>query len=73
MPNYDPQPPVFRVATLTLGPLDTNCYLLADAESGEAEAIDPADDAPAILRLARREGWSIRHILLTHGHFDHAA
>jgi glyoxylase-like metal-dependent hydrolase (beta-lactamase superfamily II) len=51
--------------------VNTTCYILGDSESGRAVVIDPADSAPAILRELEQEGWTLSHILATHGHFDH--
>jgi glyoxylase-like metal-dependent hydrolase (beta-lactamase superfamily II) len=59
------------VVTLTLGLLQTNCYLVADEATGDAVVVDPADDAPAIARAAQARGWTIHRILATHAHFDH--
>ncbi len=59
-----------KIITLPLGQLETNCYLVAD-ENGVAAVIDPADNAPAILHAAQKNGWNVRAVLLTHGHFDH--
>lgn len=59
------------VEPLTLGMLQTNCYLVADEATGDAVVIDAADDAPAIVRAAQARGWAIRRILATHAHFDH--
>lgn len=55
---------------LTVGPLQTNCYLVAD-ESGVCAVIDPGDDPEKILAYAREHGLRICAVLLTHGHFDH--
>lgn len=60
-----------KVMQLPLGPLQTNCYLLACATTGQAAVIDPAWDGRAILDQATAQGWAIGHILLTHAHFDH--
>ncbi len=60
-----------QVLKLTLGPLQTNCYLLGDEQSGDALVIDPADHADLLVKTAREHGWTIRAILATHGHFDH--
>ncbi len=60
-----------EVLKLTLGPLQTNCYLLGDAQSGDALVIDPSDHADLLVKTAREHGWTIRAILATHGHFDH--
>ena len=54
-----------------LGPLQTNCYVLACNETKRAAVIDPAWDGRAIYDKTVAEGWSIQHILLTHSHFDH--
>ena len=55
---------------LTVGPLQTNCYLVAD-ESGVCAVIDPGDEPEKILAYAREHGLRICAVLLTHGHFDH--
>ncbi len=56
---------------LTLGPLQTNCYIVGDTDTGDAIVIDPADQAELLAQTARERDWTIRHILATHGHFDH--
>lgn len=55
---------------LTVGPLQTNCYLVAE-ESGVCAVIDPGDEPEKILAYAREHGLRICAVLLTHGHFDH--
>lgn len=60
-----------EIVTLTLGVVQTNCYLVGDTDSRAAVVIDPADDAPAILAAAAARGWTIRQIVGTHTHFDH--
>jgi len=59
------------VATVTGGPAQTNCYLVAADGSTEAAAIDPGWNAAAILAKARSLDLTIKAILITHGHFDH--
>ncbi len=60
-----------EIVTLTLGLVQTNCYLLGDTATGRAVVIDPADDAPEIVAAAEARGWTIGRILATHTHFDH--
>ncbi|MGQ9887577.1 MAG: MBL fold metallo-hydrolase [Aggregatilineales bacterium] len=60
-----------EIKTLTLGIAATNCYIVADTESGQALVIDPVDQAGLILETAQAPGWTIELILATHGHFDH--
>ena len=61
-----------HVACLTLGPVQTNTYLVADAAAGgTAVVIDPAWDGALIHHELDRRGWSLAAIWLTHAHFDH--
>jgi hydroxyacylglutathione hydrolase len=64
---------LLEIISLVLGPVSTNCYLIADPDSGEAAVIDPAWDGRVILAEARRRGWQIRQLWYTHAHFDHFA
>lgn len=59
------------VASLAVGELAANCWLLANEEINEVLVIDPGDEAERILDYAKHQGWTIRQILLTHGHADH--
>ncbi len=60
-----------EIVRLTLGPLQTNAYLVADGAGGEAAVIDPAWDGSAILAEAGKRRWRIGHLWYTHAHFDH--
>jgi hydroxyacylglutathione hydrolase len=62
---------MLEVVTFTLGPAQTNAYLLADPATREAAVIDPAWDGRTILGEAQRRGWRIGHLWYTHAHFDH--
>lgn len=59
------------IAAFTLGPVQTNAYLIADPGTGDAAVIDPAWDGEVILAEAKRRGWRIAHLWYTHAHFDH--
>lgn len=60
-----------EVTVLTLGALQTNCYLVKDILTSEALIIDPADAGDYIVELAQRNNLKITRIIATHGHFDH--
>ena len=62
---------MLSIVPLILGPVATNTYLIADSESGEAAVIDPAWDGKLILIEAKKRGWRIGQIWITHAHFDH--
>jgi hydroxyacylglutathione hydrolase len=56
---------------LPLGPLQTNCYLVADPATRDAVVIDPGWDVPVVLEALAQRQWTARAVLLTHAHFDH--
>jgi len=60
-----------NVRRLTLGPLDTNCWLVDDGAGGPVVVIDPADEPRAILDAVGSQ--QVAGVVLTHGHFDHLA
>ncbi len=64
---------MLEIVPFILGPVQTNVYLIADAQTKEAAVIDPAWDGQRIVAEAQRRGWNIAHVWLTHAHFDHMA
>ena len=64
--------PELRAAIIPVTPLQQNCVLLWDEGTKEALVIDPGGDVPAILEAIAQTGVTVRGILLTHGHIDHA-
>lgn len=58
-----------KIDVLTLGPVQTNCYVVSMGNS--CVIIDPADRADRILDHLKRNGLECKGLLLTHGHFDH--
>ena len=59
------------VHQLSVGPLQVNCFVVACQRTREAMVIDPGDDGPRILQLAESNGYQVKKIVNTHGHFDH--
>lgn len=55
----------------TLGPLQENCYLLADDDSRRAVLIDPGDEAERLLAALAENDYLLDAVWLTHAHFDH--
>lgn len=55
------------------GPLQANCYLLAQEDGAECVIVDPGQDVLEILdeQIAKHRLNPVA-VLLTHGHFDHA-
>ena len=58
-----------RMDELTVGMVQTRCYILGVEGGQECIVIDPGDEAARIRKAAG--GRKIAAILLTHGHFDH--
>jgi hydroxyacylglutathione hydrolase len=56
---------------LVVGPLQVNCFILADEKTKEAVVIDPGDDAQEILKIIQDKSLKVKYIVITHGHFDH--
>ncbi|WP_433743127.1 MBL fold metallo-hydrolase [Falsibacillus pallidus] len=55
---------------LPLGPIQTNCYILAD-EDKKCLIFDPGDEGEVLIGWIRKRGLEPKAILLTHAHFDH--
>lgn len=64
---------VLNIKSFCLGPLANNGYVVWDGDTGEALAIDPPMDAEVMAGFIGKNGFALRKILNTHGHFDHVA
>ena len=53
-----------------VGEKDTNCYVVACADTREAVVIDPGGDAPKI--LSQLDGLVVKWVVLTHAHPGHS-
>ncbi len=63
-----------EIETFPGGPVQTNAYLVADTETGDALVIDaPYETTAAIVAEAAARGWTIGQIVITHTHWDHVA
>jgi glyoxylase-like metal-dependent hydrolase (beta-lactamase superfamily II) len=62
---------LLRQFMLDVGPLESNCWLMADEKSREAFLVDAGAFEPAVVVLVAQRGLRLSHILLTHLHWDH--
>lgn len=56
---------------IVVGPLQVNCFIVADENSNEAIVIDPGDEPDRILEVVKDNNLKIKYIVCTHAHFDH--
>jgi hydroxyacylglutathione hydrolase len=61
-----------RYQTLPVTPFQQNCSIVWCSETMEAAVIDPGGELPRLREAVRRLGVTLRQILLTHAHIDHA-
>ena len=62
------------IFSYTGGIAETNCYLIADDDTGVAVLFDAPDHTiVSALDRAVSRGWDVVGLWLTHGHFDHLA
>lgn len=59
------------IHTLEVGVLQVNCYVVACPETRQALVIDPGDEGERIWEVIVAEGYDLKQIVNTHGHFDH--
>lgn len=60
-----------EIRCMVAGDFFTNCYIVWGGAPGRAVLIDPADNAPGLLRLLDGLRLIPGAVLLTHGHYDH--
>jgi glyoxylase-like metal-dependent hydrolase (beta-lactamase superfamily II) len=59
------------VATLPVGLIQTNCYVVGCEETRQGAVIDPGGHPERILAEVERHGLEVEYVLNTHAHFDH--
>lgn len=60
-----------KIGRMVMGVCQTNCYFLYRDREKDCIVVDPADQGAGIYSALQRNGFQVRGILLTHGHFDH--
>ena len=65
---------MISIKTFVVNQLQENCYIVSD-DTKEAVIIDCGayyeSERDAVVRYVRDNGLTLRHLLCTHGHFDH--
>lgn len=56
---------------LTVGALETNCYILGDEKTKQCVVVDPGGDFEIIEDHLEKLKLKVKYIILTHGHVDH--
>ena len=59
------------IKTFIEPPIENNNYLIIDEESKEAALVDCSSADDDILLELKKQGATLKYVLLTHGHFDH--
>lgn len=61
-----------QLHVLPAGPIETNAFLLTDAERGEAVLVDaPGQIWELVKPILARTGCRLTEVWITHGHWDH--
>ncbi|KPK41563.1 MAG: MBL fold metallo-hydrolase [Omnitrophica WOR_2 bacterium SM23_29] len=61
----------YILETISVGPMESNCYIFGCRRTREAVIIDPGSDYAEIKKRLERVEISAKYILNTHGHADH--
>jgi len=59
------------IKCIVVGPLENNCFIVADENAKDALIIDPGDEPHRILGLLTENNLQLKYIVCTHAHFDH--
>ncbi|HET6350365.1 MAG TPA: MBL fold metallo-hydrolase [Candidatus Krumholzibacteria bacterium] len=62
---------MIRIQSLTVGPFQSNCYIVACDRTGEAAIFDAGDEAARILATVQAMKVNVKAVINTHAHLDH--
>ncbi len=62
-----------RVKGISLGPFDTNCYIVTAADTKDCWIIDPGFEPGEAVQYVQGERLQPAAVILTHAHLDHVA
>ena len=60
-----------KIERFVLGPIETNCYVVVNEDTKECFAVDMAYCPQEYVDHIREQGYQMKALFLTHGHFDH--
>ena len=69
---HAPDPTMLRYLTVPVTPFQQNCSIIWCDETRDAAVVDPGGDLAKIRAAVARLGVTLKQILLTHAHIDHA-
>ncbi|MCP4674409.1 MAG: MBL fold metallo-hydrolase [Deltaproteobacteria bacterium] len=62
-----------KVKQIRVGNMEVFCYLVGDEATKTCALVDPAFETDRILEEVKSEGYTVTHVINTHGHFDHTS
>jgi len=60
-----------KIEVFVVGMVSTNCYLVCNEDSKEMFIVDPGQAPDYLVKHVKESGFTVKGILITHGHFDH--
>lgn len=70
MYNIEEVKTMLNVKVFSLGPVQTNCYIVSNKQK-DCLIFDPGEEASKIIKTIRSNQLKPKAIFLTHAHFDH--
>jgi len=64
---------MIHVQSLTVGPFQSNCHIVACERTREAVIFDAGDEAERILATVAAMGVTVKAVINTHAHIDHVS
>lgn len=62
---------MLEIQHFVCGPLPNNVFLLVNPATREAAVVDPGIGTEEVLAAVEDQSLALKHILITHAHFDH--
>jgi hydroxyacylglutathione hydrolase len=64
---------MIKIDYLTVGPFQSNCYIVTCTETNDAIIVDAGDEGPRILAAVDQLGVNVTTVVNTHAHLDHVS